>query len=162
MRHGTATLAAALVMFAIATTTATASDEASPTKTIASYCSPSGDVCYGIFNRRGKVVLQITTAARYFNRYTLCVKLLPRGDGAEHSQRCGAFPLLRQRGPTWGSSVNFTKQFVGPAAHPSTPLPGRYRVTWRQVCARCDARAQRHSARGAPVGPSLFFRLPLS
>jgi hypothetical protein len=155
MRPATATLAAALVI-------AAAPAAASPTGSIASYCSPSGDVCYGIFNRRGKVFLQITTAARYFNRYTLCVTLLPRGDGAEHAQRCGAFPLLRQSGPTWGSSVNFAKQFVGPAAHPSTPLPGRYRVTWRQVCARCDARAQRHSARGTPLGPSLFFRLPLS
>jgi hypothetical protein len=157
-RHAIATLAAAFVVLAAAATT----EAAASTTTIASYCSPSGDVCYGIFNRRGQVFLQITTAAKYFNRYTLCVTLLPLGDGAEHAQRCGAFPLLRQSGPTWGSSVNFAKQFVGPSSHPLTPLPGRYRVTWRQVCARCGARAQRHSGRGAPLGPPLFFRLPLS
>jgi hypothetical protein len=155
-RRAIATLAAALVVLA-----ATATTNASATPAIASYCSPSGDVCYGIFNRRGKVFLQITTAAKYFNRYTLCVTLLPRGVGAEHAQRCGAFPLLRASA-TWGSTVNFAKQFVGPVSHPLRPLPGRYRVTWRQVCGNCDARAQRHSARGAPLGPSLFFRLPLS
>jgi hypothetical protein len=155
-RPAAATLAAFVALLAVTTANAAA------TPTIAGYCSPSGDVCYGIFNRHGKVFLQISTAAEYFNRYTLCVALLPRGDGAEHAQRCGAFPLFRQSGPTRGSSVDFAKQFVAPSSHPLTPLPGRYRVTWRQVCAGCNAKAQRHSPRGAPLGPSLFFRLPLS
>jgi hypothetical protein len=132
------------------------------TGTLATYCSPSGDVCYGVFNRSGKVFLRITTAAHYFNRYTLCVRLLPPGPGADNAQRCGAFPLLRQSGSTWGSAVNFVKQFVGPASHPSTPRAGRYRVTWRQVCSQCTPREQRHSPRGSSLGPSLFFRLPLS
>jgi hypothetical protein len=80
-------------------------------KTIASYCSPSGDICYGILNRGGHVVLQITTAAHYFNRYTLCVTRLPRSSSPEHAQRCGAVPVLRQRAGTWGSSVSYTRQY---------------------------------------------------
>jgi hypothetical protein len=111
------------------------------TKAVATYCSSSGDVCYGIFNRSGKVYLRITTAARYFNRYSLCVRLLPPGSGAEHAQRCGSFPVLRQGGPTWGSSIDYARQY------PITS-PGRYRVTWKLGT--------------GPLGPPLHFRLPLS
>jgi hypothetical protein len=110
-------------------------------KTIATHCSPSGDVCYGIFNRSGKAYLRITTAARYFKRYTLCVQLLPAGGGAEHALRCGSFPVLRRDGSTWGSSVNYARQY------PVT-LRGRYRVTWKLS--------------GGPLGPALYFRVPLS
>ena len=148
--------AAALVILASAATA-----DAAATKRIASYSSPSGDVCYGAFNRSGKVFLQITTAAKYFSRYTLCVTLLPRGGGAEHARRCGAFPLFRQSGSTWGSSVNYAKQFIGPASHPLAPPHGRYQVTWRQVCSGCAPNVQRHSAAGPALGPSLYFRLPL-
>jgi hypothetical protein len=154
---------ALLVLTAVvALTTAPTSAGVASTGTVVSYCSASGDVCYGVFNRSGKVFLQITTAARYFSRYTLCVRLLPPGPSAENAQRCGAFPLFRQSGSTWGSAVNLVKQFVGPASHPSAPRPGRYKVTWRQVCSRCTPREQRHSARGSALGPALFFRLPLS
>jgi hypothetical protein len=108
---------------------------------IASYCSPSGDVCYGVFNRARKVYLRITTAAHYFNRYRLCVRLLPAGaSGGEHALRCGSFPVFRQGGGTWGSSVNYARQY------PITQA-GRYRVTWGQG--------------GTRLGPPLFFRLPL-
>jgi hypothetical protein len=154
-----AALSMMLVLAAGAGTTA-ASADASAAKAITSYCSPSGDVCFGVFKRNGKVLLQITTAARYFNRYTLCVTLLPRGNGAENARRCGAFPLLQGRASTWASTVDYAKQFIGPASHPATPLPGRYQVTWRQVCSRCTPKQQRHSASGPPLGPSLFFRLP--
>lgn len=108
--------------------------------TIASYCSPSGDVCYGIFNRGGKVVLRITTAARYFGRYKLCVRLLPPGTDAAHARRCGSFPVFRQGRSTWGSSVNYARQYPIKRA-------GRYRVTW--------------SLASGPLGPPLIFRLPL-
>jgi hypothetical protein len=110
-------------------------------KTIATYCSSSGDVCYGIFNRSGKVFLRITTAAHYFRRYTLCVRLLPpAGAGAERLQRCGLFPVFRQGGGTWGSSVKYARQY------PVT-RPGRYRVSWKLGA--------------TPLGPPLAFRLPL-
>src|SRR5262249_59192739 len=65
---------------------------------VASYCSPSGDVCYGVFGRRRRVYLRITTAAGYFHRYTLCVQLLPAGSGgAEHARRRGSLPLFPRR-----------------------------------------------------------------
>jgi len=110
-------------------------------KTIASYCSSSGDVCYGVFKRSGKVYLRIRTAARYFRRYTLCVRLLPpAGSGEERYQRCGSFPVFRQGGGTWGSSVNYLRQYPIRTA-------GRYRVTWKLGA--------------TPFGPPLHFRLPL-
>ena len=106
-------------------------------KAIASYCSPSGDVCYGVVNRGGAVYLELSTAARYFARYRLCVR--PPGGGAAGRERCGSFPV-RRRGSTWGSSVRYARQFpvVG---------PGTYRVTWRLGT--------------KPLGPVLRFRLPL-
>jgi hypothetical protein len=104
---------------------------------VKSYCSPSGDVCYGIFKRGGKVSLEITTAAKYFNRYTLCV----RRTRPAAPQRCGSFPVFRQGGSTWGSRVNYARQFP-------VKSPGRYRVTWKLG--------------SGPLGPALQFRLPLS
>jgi hypothetical protein len=111
--------------------------EANRSTTIASYCSPSGDVCYGILNRGGKVSLEITTAAKYFNRYTLCV----RRTRPAAPERCGSFPVFRQGGSTWGSRVNYARQFA-------VKSPGRYRVTWKLG--------------SGPLGPALKFRLPLS
>jgi hypothetical protein len=150
------TLSVLVAVLAMATTAATADTAASRPRTIASYCSSSGDVCYGIFNRSGKVLLEITTAARYFTRYTLCVTRLPPGTDPEHAQRWGAFPVFRRSGSTWGSSVNYARQY------PPLPLPGRYRVTLRLVCSQCTAKAQRHGAAGSPLGPPLHFRVPRS
>jgi hypothetical protein len=111
-----------------------------PTSTIASYCSPSGDVCYGIFRRSGHVSLEITTAARYFQRYTLCVqRIRPAGGGAASAQRCGSFPVFGQRFGSYGSRIHYTKQYPVKSA-------GTYRVTWKAPAA---------------LGPSLRFRLPL-
>jgi hypothetical protein len=119
---------------------ATAQPAAGPSKTLSSYCSPSGDVCYGVFNRSGKVSLRITTAAHYFKRYSLCIRLLPVATDALHAQRCGSFPVFRQGGGTWGSSINYARQYPVKRA-------GRYRVTWKLG--------------SGPLGPSLSFRLPL-
>jgi hypothetical protein len=109
-------------------------------RTLSAYCSPSGDVCYGVFGRAGKVYLRITTAAHYFGRYGLCVQLLPAGSDTAHKRRCGSFPVFREAGSTYGSSVNYLKQYPVKAR-------GRYRVTWK--------------SEGTALGPSLFFRLPL-
>jgi hypothetical protein len=108
---------------------------------IASYCSTSGDVCYGIFKRSGKVSLEITIAARYFDRYTLCVRRLPPRSTPAYAQRCGSFPVFRQSGSTWGSRVNYARQY------PLT-FAGTYRVTWKLA--------------GGALGPALRFRLPVS
>jgi hypothetical protein len=124
----------AILAFFLCSLTATGSNRSTA---IASYCSPSGDVCYGILKRGEKVSLEITTAAKYFNRYTLCV----RRTRPAAPQRCGSFPVFRQGGSTWGSRVNYARQFP-------VKSPGRYRVTWKLG--------------SGPLGPALRFRLPLS
>lgn len=130
------TLAAALA----ATTAAAAPNHAvSTSRTIASYCSPSGDVCFGVFSRSRKIYLRISAAAHYFARYNLCVRLLPPSAAPAHALHCGSFPVFRQDGSTWGSTVNYARQYP-------VKVPGRYRVTWGQG--------------GTRLGPPLHFRLP--
>jgi hypothetical protein len=129
-----------LAVLSTALTAVAAGPTAAPTKTLSSYCSPSGDVCYGVFSRSGKITLRITTAARYFGRYTLCVRLLPPLSNAEHARRCGSYPVFRQAGSTWGSTIKYTRQFP-------VNRPGRYRVTWKLG--------------SGPLGPPLSFRLPV-
>jgi hypothetical protein len=109
-----------------------------PLRTVASYCSPSGDVCYGIFTRGSVVLLRISTAAHYFSRYTLCVE--GPGGGAAGYVRCGSFPVFRQSGSTWGSTVRHARQYPVVGA-------GVYHVTWK--------------LNGHPLGPMLRFRLPI-
>ena len=124
----------------VALVAASATRAAPADRTLSAYCSPSGDVCYGVFGRAGKVYLRITTAAHYFGRYALCVQLLPAGSDTAHKRRCGSFPVFREAGSTYASSVNYAKQYPVKAR-------GRYRVTWKSG--------------GTALGPSLFFRLPL-
>ena len=95
-----------------------------------SYCSPSGDLCYGIVRRRDAMVLRIDTVERYFARYTLCVTP-PRG-----RRVCGPFPVFRNA-PIWTSTVRWQRQFPNRG-------PGRYTVTWRLG--------------SGPLGPALGFR----
>ena len=100
---------------------------------IASHCSASGDVCYGIFKGNlGAIRLQLTTAAKYFSRYRICVR--PLGQTAT----CKSFPV-KKVGANWGGKVSWQKNF--PKAGPR-----RYRVTWSQ--------------HGRRLGPSLSFTLP--
>ena len=120
-----------MIALLLAATVGLGPSAATAERTIAAYCSPSGDVCYGVFRRRHRVYLRISTAAHYFSRYTLCVR---------HTVvRCGSFPVFRGAAGTWASTINYARQY------PMTQ-PGRYRVTWRA---------------GPPLGPSLTFRLPL-
>jgi hypothetical protein len=100
-------------------------------KTLGSYCSSSGDVCYGIVRSGGTVYLRITTFARYFSRYRLCVRS-PGGGLA-----CRTFPI-RPAGSLFGSRVVWY-------AHFPRRGPGRYKVTWRLGERR--------------LGPPLTFRI---
>ena len=98
-------------------------------KRIASYCSTTGDVCYGVFRQGETFQLQLTTAARYFGRYTICSKPPAR------AATCKSFPL-RKRGQSFGGVVLFQRNF------PHT-VPGKYKMTWKL---------------GAqPLGPALKF-----
>lgn len=122
-----------LVALAAAVVAVSASAASSPRKVIASHCSPSGDVCYGVVSRSGAVYFELTTPARYFLRYRLCVRP-PTG-----TARCRAYAM--RPGPRmWSSIVRFARQFPHSG-------PGVYRVTWRLG--------------SSPLGPTLRFRLPL-
>ena len=125
----------ALALFAMAAALAVAAlaspaHAAVPRERVAVYCSESGDVCLGIFRKRGAIFLDISTAARYFARYRLCVR------GPYGPTVCRSFPM-RLAGATYGSSVRWHTNFPRLG-------PGRYRVTWRV---------------GAPIGPTLSFRV---
>ncbi len=99
---------------------AAASATAAPSGRIASYCSRSGDSCYGIFKDRGDVIrFQLTLAAKYYNRYRICVKP-PPGRGAT---TCRSFPV-RRIGSVYGGAVRWERNFP-------TGVPGRHRVTWK-------------------------------
>lgn len=123
-----------LVTVSVALFVASATASASQPKRIAGYCSETGDLCFGVLNRDGAVSLEITTFARYFERYLLCVKP-PRGPTS-----CRSFPI-RKSGHFYESMVRWSGNF--PARG-----PGAYLVTWKL---------------GAnPLGPALKFRLPLA
>jgi hypothetical protein len=99
---------------------------------IASHCSASGDVCYGIFSSNALYRFRLTTAARYFSHYRICVR--PAG----LTGTCKRFPV-RKVGASWGGTVIWERNF--PQRGPRT-----YRVTWKLGARR--------------LGPSLSFTLP--
>ena len=116
-----------LVTLAAALALASPALSANP-KRIASYCSTTGDVCYGIFRQGETYQLQLTTAARYFGRYTICSKP-PTGTAT-----CKSFPV-RKRGQSFGGVVLWQKNFPH-------KVYGKYRITWKLV---------------RPLGPALKF-----
>ena len=101
---------------------------------LASYCSSTGDLCFGVLNRTGAVFLEITTFARYFDRYDLCVTP-PQG-----GRTCRNFPI-RKRGQFYASRVRWHLNFPARGS-------GVYRVRWKR--------------KANPLGPQLNFRLPLA
>jgi hypothetical protein len=119
-------LIASLALLSASTAEATSHE---PKASIARYCSPSGDLCFGIF-RAGGIVFRITTVERYFARYRVCVRT-PHG-----ASTCRAAPIRRQ-GSMYGSSVRWPRGFGDHG-------PGVYRVTWTQA--------------GRRLGPTLRFR----
>jgi hypothetical protein len=121
---------ATTLLLAVAAPASAAREETPPR--IASYCSPSGDLCYGIFADPRFIRFHLTLAARYFDRYRICVRP-PRG-----ATTCKSFPV-RRVGSTYGGQVRWQKQFPNRGN-------GVYRVTWR-----LGTRA---------LGPTLRFRLP--
>ena len=76
-------------------------------------------------------LLQITTAARYFPRYTLCVTP-PAG-----ARRCGSFPVLRGAADSGYGTVRLSTF--------GTTGAGTYRAQWR--------------IGSGPLGPTLRVRV---
>jgi hypothetical protein len=109
----------AVLLIAIAAGLALAAPvSAAPDGRIASRCSATGDVCYGVFDDHGTIRFQLTLAAKYFTRYRICVKP-PRG-----ATTCKSFPVKRV-GSQFGGAVRWTRNF------PVRGL-GKYRATWKQ------------------------------
>ena len=120
------------LLFAVAALVAVAPSAAAEQIRIKSYCSPSGDVCYGVFQRRRRLQFRLTLAAKYFPRYRICV--LPLGE----TETCKSFPV-KKTGAQWGGTVIWQRNF---------PVrgPRRYKVSWLQGTHR--------------LGPPLTFNLP--
>lgn len=113
---------------AAAALVAAAAPQASAART---YCSPTGDLCYGALAKKAPVKLRITLAARYFTRYRLCVTG-PRGP-----RECRRFGVRERGNGLWEGTVRWARHFPNRG-------DGRYRVRWF---------AQRRA-----LGPAIAFR----
>ncbi len=121
-----------LLLALIAALVAVAPSAAADQSRVKSYCSTTGDVCYGIFKTGSVYSFRLTLAAKYFPRYRVCV--LPLGQQA----MCKSF-RVKKTGAAWGGTVVWQRNY---------PVrgPRGYRVTWRQGATR--------------LGPPLTFYLP--
>jgi hypothetical protein len=116
----------------IAAVVVAAPGAASDQTRVKSYCSTTGDVCFGIFKAGGTYSFRLTLAAKYFQRYRVCVR--PLGEQGT----CKSFPV-KKTGVGWGGTVVWQRNY-------QVRGPRGYRVTWRQGTRR--------------LGPSLTFYLP--
>lgn len=103
----------------------------SPSATAASYCSRSGDVCYGVKREQGAIVLRINTVARYFDRYRLCIT------DPRPRRVCRTYRIVKS-GKIYGSSVRWARNFPNAGS-------GVYRASWHAL--------------GNRLGPVLTFRV---
>jgi hypothetical protein len=94
------------------------------------YCSPSGDLCYGAFDMGAKVNLRITLMAGYFKRYRLCVTA-PDG-----TRRCHGFRMHRIEHGMYDSTIRWSRHFPNRGA-------GTYHARW--------------SYAGGNLGPRISF-----
>ena|SRR5690242_9761716 len=67
------------------------------------YCSKSGDVCYQA--KGSPIKLKITTAAKYFSRYKLCITN-PHG-----VRECHRFRMHKAAAGSYSSTVSWPKHF---------------------------------------------------
>ena len=80
-----------LLLALIAALVAVAPSAAADQTRVKSYCSPSGDVCYGIFKTGSVYSFRLTLAKKYFSRYRVCVR--PLGQQV----KCKSFPVKKIR-----------------------------------------------------------------
>ena len=96
-----------------------------------SYCSTSGDVCYGVVKNSSPVKLRIVIAARYFSHYRLCIKA-PKNRGTE----CHRFSVHKAARGSFASTVVWPKHFKYYGK-------GTYHASW--------------STGGSSLGPAVKF-----
>jgi hypothetical protein len=95
------------------------------------YCSPSGDVCFGLIEGGAPPIrLGLTLAGRFFVRYRLCVRA-PGG-----AVDCRRFRVRRAAAGTFQSRVRWHRRFPDHG-------PGVYRVRWLHA--------------GSALGPPITF-----
>jgi hypothetical protein len=97
----------------------------------ATYCSPSGDVCYGVVGSAPPVRLEITLAAHYFTRFELCVT------GPDGQRDCRRLRVRSRPHGQFGRVVRWSAHFPN-RGH------GIYRARWRNG--------------GRALGPAIAFR----
>jgi hypothetical protein len=85
-------------------------------KPVSVHCSPSGDLCQGVFRYKGRIKFSLGLAARYYSRVYVCVRN-PAGRSTCRGVR------VRQRGGYYEALIAFAKNF------PSSRR-GKYKVTW--------------------------------
>ena len=100
-----------------------------------SFCSASGDVCFGASGGGTATRLRITLAAHFFTHYRLCVRA-PGG----HVD-CRNFSVTPAAHGTWASSVRWASHFPNRGR-------GHYRATWSFGSGPAATLA-------FPVGPSI-------
>ena len=93
-----------------------------------SYCSKSGDVCYQA--KGSPIKLRITTAAKYFSRYRLCITN-PHG-----ARECHRFRMHAADAGTFASTVSWPKHYEYGGT-------GTYHARWY--------------AHGSALGPAVSF-----
>jgi hypothetical protein len=125
-------LCRSLLLALIAALVAVAPSAAAEQTRVKSYCSPSGDVCYGIFKTGSTYSFRLTLAKKYFSRYRVCVR--PLGQQV----KCKSFPV-KKSSASWGGTVVWQRNYP-------VSGPRGYRVTWRQGT--------------TSLGPPLTFYLP--
>ena len=101
-----------------------------PAAARSTYCSPSGDLCYGAIGTGAKVNLRLTLMAGYFTRYRLCVTA-PDG-----KRDCRRFRLHRIEHGMYDSKIRWARHFPNRG-------PGRYHARWRYA--------------GGTLGPRVSF-----
>lgn len=115
----------ALLALLVAALTAGVAAPAAPAAT--SWCSESGDTCYGTFKRDGKRYVSVTYAAKYKTKERLCVKA-PSG-----KRDCVTRRLREGRFGTWSLTLRWSTNFPdrGPGVYTlqsPSPDPITFRV----------------------------------
>jgi hypothetical protein len=91
---------------------------AAPAAARTSYCSGSGDVCYGARGKGTATQLRITLMAHYFTRFQLCVTAATGG-----APDCKRFRVRSAARGLYDSKVRW-------AAHFPFHGPGKYHASW--------------------------------
>jgi hypothetical protein len=70
-----------------------------------SYCSSSGDVCYGVVKGSSPIKLQIVLQAKYFSHFRLCIK------GPNGRTDCKRFKIKKLSHGQFGKTIRVGKLY---------------------------------------------------